>query len=210
MEYMSYYEEINKIQRADYEKIKKQMLESHTKNFQAITIRKIEFVNVAGYLSAENDLPRYYICMKNRNEDFIYIEKKGRLNNAVYKNCLNISKEECKKILAGEIEWMKDSSQLLLNDVYRQITINGMELGGMKDYFREVYQCSKDKRMVFDTRIQRIMGKEIQFFEDDGMRVDCLFENHVKLSYRRDKTIPRMIANMMQNQEQITGEFAFA
>ncbi len=98
----------------------------------------------------------------------------------------------------------------LVRDLYRQMTINGLELGGLKEYERKVYQSEKDSRIVFDERIQRIIGKHVTLFEEEGMRVDCLFGHQVHISYRRDKTIPRMIANMVQNQEQVSEDFAFA
>lgn len=212
MKYMSYYEENGRITKNDYRRIEKTLLEEAPEKFEKMLLRKMEFVNVEGYISREEELPRYYFCRKTKEnqEELLYLEKKNIQNGVVYKNCCTLSREECQAALDGNISWMKEHDHPLVRDLYRQITINGLELGGLKEYERKVYQYKKDSRIVFDERIQRIVGKRVSLLEEEGMRVDCLFGHQVHISYRRDKTIPRMIANMVQNQELVSEDFAFA
>ena len=212
MKYMSYYEENGRITKNDYRRIEKTLQEEAPDKFERMLLRKMEFVNVEGYISRDEELPRYYLCRKTKenHEEFLYLEKKNVQNGVVYKYCCTLTREECQAVMDGNIVWMQEHEHPLVRDLYRQMTINGLELGGLKEYERKVYQSTKDSRIVFDERIQRIIGKHVTLFEEEGMRVDCLFGHQVHISYRRDKTIPRMIANMVQNQEQVSEDFAFA
>lgn len=210
MKYMSYYEDSSKMSQGEYICLKRETKKEKPNRVQGMVIRKLEFIHAIGHVPNREDLPSYAICMRDNKEEHLYLEKKKIQNNVIYKNKVKISTDEVQRILSGDIVWMKDSQNTLFRDVYLQMTINHMEVGGIQEFDREVWKCGKDSCVVFDLRIQRLIGKEADFFEGSKVRIDCLPSNQIHVTYRRDKTIPRMIANILQNQEQVSGDYAFA
>jgi len=210
MKYVSYYQENSNITRDDYNRILQVMEDEPEEQIQVMTIRKIEFTNIAGYSKSDDEEEtRYSICMADNDENSIYLEKKVIAKQVIFKNSCKLSKEECLQIIEGDIYWMQNNEHALINDLYWQMTINKRKPEGIREYAREIYQYGKNSQVVFDKRIKKEISQEADFFSKEGLYIDCLPQNQIRCSYRRNRTIPRMIANMMQSQEQV-GEFAFA
>lgn len=73
MQYTMYYEEQQKIDYDEYGKLKQQLLQKEeNQKFEKYTLRKLKF---RGDVSNEA-VPHYYLCVKNQDEDAIYLEKK--------------------------------------------------------------------------------------------------------------------------------------
>ena len=130
MKYMSYYEENGRITKNDYRRIEKTLQEEAPDKFERMLLRKMEFVNVEGYISRDEELPRYYLCRKTKenHEEFLYLEKKNVQNGVVYKYCCTLTREECQAVMDGNIVWMQEHEHPLVRDLYRQMTINGLPL----------------------------------------------------------------------------------
>ena len=112
-----------------------------------------------------------------------------------------IREEDGEQILRGEIQWMKDDERTLVRDFYLQSMLNELKYSHMMEFVREIYHYDKQDYVVFDKAIRRQVD---QYF------LECLFEDDVKVSVRRAKTIPRYILNMLSNIEPVTEQWVYA
>lgn len=67
---------------------------------------------------------RYSICMLNFDPEQIYLEFKHLQRGITYKKISRISKEDCLRILEGDVDWMADSKDKLYQEFCRQVQLN--------------------------------------------------------------------------------------
>lgn len=94
---------------------------------------------------------RYY------NDDFTYLtlEKKIKNNTLCRKIDAQITEEECRKILAGEIIWMREHPEPLVQELYAKMRSQMLCPRVLVSYMREpyVYQTG-NVRITFDSDIR--------------------------------------------------------
>ena len=61
---------------------------------------------------------KFRIRMYNDDNSFIKLEKKAKVGGVGNKRSASLSPEQCEAIIAGDIEWMKDSGNPLLVEFY--------------------------------------------------------------------------------------------
>lgn len=205
MRYTVYYEENEKISYDKYEQLKA-MLEGKKgkKQFEAFHLRKLQFTGA----NRGDSVPSYYLCVKNRDEDQIYLEKKYMQNGMHYKKCEKLTKEECVRILNADIEWMKDHKTELFAGFYLQVTLNQLSPGRMTDYDREMMKCKKEGYVTFIKKIERAVGNRAKLFEEPEMTISCLDEDKIMVNYKKVVTLPSVIAGMLQGAEEPAEEMA--
>ena len=97
MIYTTYYAQTNSITEERYKELKEAYLSTNTGNLESFHLRKLEFQG-AGQRKA---VASYYLCMKNRDESQIFLEKKYMQNGLYFKKCAKLSREESEKLLNG-------------------------------------------------------------------------------------------------------------
>lgn len=106
---------------------------------------------VDGIAKREKFRIRYY------NDDFSYIslEKKMKINNLCLKYDTEITEEQCRKILAGDIDWMKDSDQELVKEFYVKMKYQRLKPRVLVSYVREPYVYpAGNVRITFDSNVR--------------------------------------------------------
>jgi len=78
---------------------------------------------------------RYY----NNDTSFISLEKKSKINGLCSKESSNLSKEQAQSIVNGNIEWMKDSHDELIVELYSKMKSKGIKPKTIVDYTREAF-----------------------------------------------------------------------
>lgn len=199
MKYLAYYENNEIISTNDYrEAVAKLKMKNKKDTVQKYILHKYAF---SFCLPDVEDSSQYYLCKKKSGSSQVYLEKKSVQGNLVCKQREEITEEEGERILKGEIQWMKGDERTLVRDFYLQSTLNELKYSHMMEFVREVYYYDKQDYVVFDKAIRRQVD---QYF------LECLFEDDVKVSVRRAKTIPRYILNMLANIEPVTEQWAYA
>jgi len=207
MKYTMYYKECNMITTEKYELMKQNILEEQNKKkFDNYTLRKLQFIGLSNLETS----PNYSLCIKDLDDTKIYLEKKYTQNDINYKKCMALTREECQKILDGDILWLKNHKKELLADFYRQTTLNCLRPGHLTDYKCELIKCKKEGYVKFLKKINRAVGTENGLFDKPDMTISCLNEGRVLVTYKKEITLPDMINNMLQNQEEQTEDLAFA
>jgi len=210
MNYEVYSEESNIINHIDFMNIKKKissnMIIREGKEFY---IRKIYFNRDINYLDnsdkEKNNCDTFSINIKDNSLDFIMLEKKSFREGIIHKNYTYISKAQCDSILTGDISWMKDEINDILNDLYLQMTINEIKIGVVVDYQREVYRLnSSDNYFIFDKAIKSTYDiKGLDLLKAELQMRDRLEKNKTVMTYRQSINIPRFVANVLHLGESI-------
>ena len=78
---------------------------------------------------------RYY----NFDTSFIRLEKKSKFNGLGEKAMAALTSEECERIVAGDIDWMYDSDQKLIRELYAKMKTTGLAPKTIVDYDREPF-----------------------------------------------------------------------
>lgn len=199
MRYLTYYENDEIISTKDYKEAVAKLKMKNTKDtVQKYILHKYAF---SFCLPEVEDSSQYYLCKKKSGSLQVYLEKKSVQGNLVSKQREEISEQEGERILRGEIQWMKEDERTLVRDFYLQSTLNELKYSHMMEFVREVYHYDKQDYVVFDKAVRRQVD---QYF------LECLFEDDVKVSVRRAKTIPRYILNILTNIEPVTEQWVYA
>ena len=207
MIYTTYYAQTNSITEERYKELKEAYLSTNTGNLESFHLRKLEFQG-AGQRKA---VASYYLCMKNRDESQIFLEKKYMQNGLYFKKCAKLSREESEKLLNGDLEWMKNHRKELLADFYRQATLNSLYPGRITEYRREMCRVKKGDYVTLTTAIGRGIGPCRSLFEEPEMKLPCLDKGKVLLTYKKSASLPQMVSSMLQGQsmEEKQDEYGF-
>lgn len=147
---------------------------------------------------------RYY------NDDFSYIklEKKSKINGLCNKQAVNLTKEQCEALLEGDIDWMKESKEPLVIELYTKMNYQQLKPRTLVDYIREpfVYEPG-NVRITIDSEIRTgLYAKDLFDLEAPMIRVD---EKGVMiLEVKFDDFLPDLIADMIQTNYRRSSAFS--
>ncbi|MBU9725318.1 VTC domain-containing protein [Diplocloster modestus] len=214
MKYTTYYEDSCMIGYSGYEQMKA-MVERENPNgiLEHVKVRKLKFENTEienQRLAGDEGIPLYSICLKNLDENRLYLEKKSRQNQVTYKSYTKLTREECEKILNGDVEWMKTHKKSLCRDFYLQYTINNLRPTRVREYEREIGKCKDNNYITFNLNIRTALDKNVDLFAEEIDMMDCLSEDKVAVSYKKETKIPRVIANVLHIGNEQLNELATA
>lgn len=138
---------------------------------------------------------RYY----NDDFSFIVLEKKMKNGNRCSKFDARITEEECRKILKGDIDWMKNNENNLIKEFYAKMRFQRLKPRVLVSYVREPYiYHAGNVRITFDSRIrttlysQDFLTKEVNDISATDTPGDMLLE--VKF----DNYLPSIIRDIVQ------------
>lgn len=205
MEYVTYYEERNTITVGKYQQIRQNLLSGEQQcSLEKNTLRKLKFIGNESQ-AAHAD---YALCIKNGDDEQIYLEKKYIQNGLHFKSTLKLSREECQQILDGDLDWMKDHKKDLLSDFYRQITLNHLCPGYMTEYERETAHRKKGECLIFCRKISRAVGITNRLFDEPKMAFQCLDEGKILVTYKKEVKLPKIFGGLFTGQEEQPPEAA--
>lgn len=213
MKYTMYNEENKVIFYDEYEAIREKIQEKYKQNGRETAIRKVRFVENKYKLYQEKETenkPFFSLCMRMEETDTYYLEKKSRQNGVVYKAFINLTKEECEKILSQDIEWMKHSKKSLLNEFYLYLTINHLEASTVMEYKRVVYDKPGKYYVVFNEEVKRAVDQSASLLDETIQMFDCLSCDKIVLSYKKIIKIPRALNNILNISNEPSYEVAFS
>jgi len=147
-----------------------------------------------GICNREKFRIRYY------NDDFSYIrlEKKMKRNNLGCKLSARITKEECEKIIGGDVAWMKDSKEALILELYLKMKCEGLSPKTVVEYIREpfIYRAG-NVRVTLDSDI-RTGIQSIDFFEQNLPTIKATGSDAIVMEVKYDRFLPEIIRDLIQ------------
>ena len=150
---------------------------------------------VDGVAKREKFRIRYY----NDDFSFITLEKKMKIDNLCLKYDATITEEECRKLLAGDLAWMKDHPEGLVRELYAKMQYQRLKPRVLVSYVREPYIYKPGNvRVTFDSQIrtslyhQEFLTKEVADISATDTPQDML----VEIKY--DAFLPQVIQDLIQ------------
>lgn len=138
---------------------------------------------------------RYY----NDDFSFITLEKKMKIDSLCLKYDAQISEEECRKILNGDLAFMKDHPEELVKELYAKMQYQRLKPRVLVSYVREPYiYPAGHVRVTFDSQIrtslfhQEFLTKEIQDISATDTPQDMILE------VKYDAFLPEIIQDLIQ------------
>lgn len=150
---------------------------------------------------------RYY------NDDFSYIklEKKTKINGVCNKISSRVTKEECEKLINGDLNWMKVSKKGLVRELYEKMIFHQLKPKTIVDYSREpfIYKMG-NVRVTLDKDIKTgVYSKDL--FNQSLPTVGIDTNNTIILEVKYDEYLPDIIRDIVQvNNRQCTAFSKYA
>ena len=149
---------------------------------------------------------RYY----DLNSDVIHLEKKSRLNGLGTKYSAPLSADECTRIINGDIDWMRDSSHDLIQELYLKMNYQGLRPKTIVDYTREPFIYDPGNvRVTLDYDIRTGM-RSTDFLNPDCITVPAP-DSGIILEVKWDDFLPDIIRDAVQlNDTRVTAFSKYA
>lgn len=181
-------------------------LDKHAGENGQYNIRSVYFDNLNDSalfekITGVNHREKFRIRFYNSDTSYIRLEKKMKNNGLTAKIKTQITKEECLKILNGDINWLNQRDENLLNELYIKMKNGLYRPKTIVDYVREAYVYPVGNvRVTFDKSIRSgLFSTDI--FNENLPTVEVLNPNKLLLEVKFDEFIPDMIADIIQTGE---------
>lgn len=136
---------------------------------------------------------RYY----NFDDSVIHLEKKSKTAGLCSKESTNLTAEQVRNIIGGEIAWMKESDDALIRELHHKMTVQQLRPKTIVDYWREPFVYAPGNvRVTLDYDIRTGLGCT------DFLNPDCptvsVPDNPVILEIKWDEFLPSVIKAAVQ------------
>ena len=132
----------------------------HTDENGRYQIRSIYFDNADDKALKEkidgiNRREKFRIRYYNDDLTFITLEKKMKIDNLCLKYDASVTEEECRKILSGDLTFMKEHKEELVRELYAKMMFQRLKPRVLVSYVREPYIYPPGNvRITFDSQIR--------------------------------------------------------
>ncbi len=131
---------------------------------------------------------RYY----NFDKSFIRLEKKSKYNGLGEKGMAKLTAEESQRIVDGDIDWMYDSQQPLIRELYAKMKSTRLEPKTIVDYDREPFTFTAGNvRVTLDYNIRTAL-RCTDFLNPDVMTIPVP-DDPIILEVKWDGFLPDVI-----------------
>ncbi len=194
---------------ADYialrERLRKVMYaDPHTDSSGKYRIRSIYFDNsddkalrekVDGIGKREKFRIRYY----NDDFSFITLEKKMKIDSLCLKYDAQITEEECRRILNGDLAFMKEHPQELVRELYAKMNYQRLKPRVLVSYVREPYiYRAGNVRVTFDSQIRTTLYQH-EFLTEQVFDISATdTPQDMILEVKYDAFLPEIIQDLIQ------------
>ncbi len=176
----------------------------HTDASGRYRIRSIYFDNtedkalrekIDGLRKREKFRIRYY----NDDFSFITLEKKMKIDTLCLKYDAPITEEECRRILKGDLAFMKEHPQELVRELYAKMRYQRLRPRVLVSYLREPYiYRAGNVRVTFDSQVRttlfqrEFLTKKVSDISATDMPRDMILE------VKYDAFLPEIIQDLIQ------------
>ena len=139
---------------------------------------------------------KYRMRFYNYDDSYIVLEKKMKVKSLTAKLSEPITKEQCIKIIEGDIEWLRSSEKALLRELYQKMKHEQFKPKTIVDYVREAYIFKAGNvRVTFDKSVSSGL-KSTDFLNKDLPTAGTL--NCTILEIKYDAFLPEIINDIIQ------------
>lgn len=146
---------------------------------------------------------RYY----NGDRSVIHLEKKCKVGGLGCKISADLSEEQAGSIVNGDIQWMKDSEDELIRELYSRMVSERLEPKVIVDYTREpfIYRPG-NVRVTLDYNIRTGM-RNTDFLDTEAITIPAAMGMCI-MEVKWDEFLPEIIRDIVQLPHARTGAFS--
>lgn len=146
---------------------------------------------------------RYY----NGDTSYIMLEKKSKYNTLCGKKSARITKEECQRIIDGDIDWMMDSDRPLCQELYAKMRSQLLRPRVIVDYTRRAFVYKPGNvRVTLDDKVRTGLSATQMFEPVTTIPADI--RNPVIMEVKYDAYCPSIIRDMVHLTDRRTSSFS--
>lgn len=166
-------------------------------------IRSLYFDNLSDKALREkidgvNAREKFRIRYYNGDTGFINLEKKSRLNGLGTKYSSRLSAEQSQAIIDGDIDWMMDTNDPLIQELYLKMIYQGLRPRTIVDYEREPYVYAPGNvRVTFDYDIRTGL-ESVDFLNPERTTITAGGQSPIIMEVKWDDYLPDVIRAVVQ------------
>lgn len=140
---------------------------------------------------------KYRIRIYNFSDRIIKMECKTKFGSLISKRSISIPRGLCEQLMAGDPSGLETTRSGLLNDVYREMTVNLLRPVVIVDYVREAYlHPAEEVRITFDKQLRSgLFSKDL--FNRDLPTIPPLDNNEIILEVKYNRVLPPYIRDLL-------------
>ncbi len=148
-------------------------------------------------LSGVQNRDKYRIRIYNFSDKVIKLECKTKVGSLISKRSISIPRLLCEQLIAGDPTGLETTRSGLLNDVYREMTINLLRPVVLVDYVREAYlHPAEEVRITFDKQLRTgLYSKEL--FDPYVPTIPPFSNNEIILEVKYNHSLPSYIRDIL-------------
>lgn len=147
-------------------------------------------------LDGVNKREKFRIRLYNGDTSVIHLEKKSKLNGLGNKQSASLTSRQAQLIVNGEIGWMAESTDPLIQELYSKMKTQGLKPRTIVDYTREPFVFpAGNVRVTLDYNIRTGLSCT------DFLKPDCVTvpaSEAVILEVKWDRYLPDIIRDAVQ------------
>lgn len=148
-------------------------------------------------LDGVRDRDKYRIRFYNNDTSVIHLEKKSKRGDIGFKQSASLSADQAQRIVDGDLEWMRESDQKLVRELYRSMIDDGMKPKTIVDYTRDPFTYpAGNVRVTLDHHIRS--GLKCVDFLDPGCVTVPAAPDAIILEVKWDNYLPDIVREIVQ------------
>ena len=148
-------------------------------------------------LNGVQNRDKYRIRIYNFSDQVIKLECKTKVGSLISKRSLTIPKLLCEQLMAGDPTGLDTTRRGLLQDVYREMTVNLLHPVVLVDYVREAYlHPAEEVRITFDKQL-RTGFRSTDLFNPYVPTLPPLDNNEIILEVKYNRILPSYIRDIL-------------
>ena len=179
----------------------------HTNEDGLYQIRSIYFDNIYDKALKEKidgiaKREKFRIRWYNDDFSFITLEKKMKVNNLCLKYDARITEEECRRILDGDIEFMRNHQEELVKELYAKMRYQRLKPKVLVSYVREPYIYKPGNvRVTFDSKVRTSIFRQ-DLLTKNGLDISATeTPSDMILEVKYDAFLPEIIQDIIQGKD---------
>ena len=140
---------------------------------------------------------KYRIRIYNFSDKVIKLECKTKVGSLISKRSISIPRLLCEQLMAGDPAGLETTRSGLLNDVYREMTINLLRPVVLVDYVREAYlHPAEEVRITFDKQLRSGLFSH-ELFDPYVPTIPPFDNNEIILEVKYNRALPSYIRDLL-------------
>ena len=155
--------------------------------------------NTALYDKIDGDQNRdkYRIRIYNFSDRIIKLECKTKIGTLISKRSISIPRLLCEQLIAGDPSGLEMTRSGLLNDVYREMTVNLLRPVVIVDYVREAYlHEAEEVRITFDKQLRSGLNSK-DLFNPNVPTIPPFDNGEIILEVKYNRMLPPFIRDIL-------------